>query len=442
MVIVENINKLQCYGLTIFIIFSLGNAAVGAGLVFTVDSVLDNIGDCSIPGSCTLRTAISEANNTPGMDAIEFSITDAILLNGSLPIIIDSLEIRGPGSDLLTINAGQTFSVINIDNTLDITSMSVAITGLTITGGNSFYGGGVYIHGAEVTINGTSIIKNRAVYSGGGVYLSDGILKVWRSIIENNNAKSYGGGVCNIGDLEIVESTIRNNYAANAGGLYNIGEDANLRLIDSSLIDNYTTGSAPDGGIGGGIFNYRGYVSLTNCTISLNEGRQGGGIVSDGIDPYYGLVSIVNCTIADNLSDEPMGAGIYSKGHSRVTLKNTILDLDDDCYAAIPDAEIKSHGHNIGNSSCNLTTHSDLVGIDPLIGILGDNGGPTHTMALSYSSPAIDAGDDSACPDEDQRGVDRPQDGNGDFSAICDIGAFELKGIPIVIPDDGGGGGG
>lgn len=440
MVIVENINKFLYYGLTILFIISLGNAAIGAGLVFTVDSELDNNGDCSIIGSCTLRAAISEANNTPGLDAIEFSTTGAILLNESLPTIIDSLEIRGPGSDLLTINAGQTFSAIRIDNTLDITPMVVAITGLTITGGKSFYGGGVYIHGAKVSINGTSIINNRAEHSGGGVYLSDGILKVWQCIIENNNAKFFGGGVCNISDLEVVESTIWKNNADSAGGLINIGGE--LRLIDSSLIDNYTTGSAPDDGIAGGIFNYRGYVSLTNCTISGNEGRQGGGIVSDGMYPDFGIVSIVNCTIADNLSDEPMGAGIYSDGHSRVVLKNTILDLDDDCYAAIPDAEIKSHGHNIGNSSCNLTTPSDLVGIDPRIGILRDNGGPTHTMALSYNSPAIDAGDDSACPDEDQRGVDRPQDGNGDFSAICDIGAFELKGIPKVIQDDGGGGGG
>ncbi len=440
MIIVDNIVKFLCYGLTILLILFVGNGTVRASLVLTVDSELDNIGDCSIPGSCTLRAAISEANNTTGLDVIEFSTTGTIHLKESLPTVIDSLEIRGPGSDLLTINAGQNkISAIRIDNTRDITPMIVAITGLTITGGNSLdYGGGVYIHGAEVSIDRASIINNSAGHSGGGVFLSDGILKVWQCVIENNIATYFGGGVYTASDLEVVESTIRNNNANTAGGLLNFGGE--LWLIDSSLISNYTTGAAPDDGIAGGLLNYRGYVSLTNCTVNGNKGRQGGGIVSVGMYPDYGLVSIVNCTIAENSSNGTMGAGIYSDGYSRVVLKNSILDLYDDCYTTIPDATIESHGHNIGHSSCNLNTPSDLVGIDPRIKELSDNGGPTHTMALSYNSPAIDAGDDSACPDEDQRGVTRPQDGNGDFSATCDIGAFELKGLPI--PDDTGGGGG
>jgi len=50
-----------------------------------------------------------------------------------------------------------------------------------------------------------------------------------------------------------------------------------------------------------------------------------------------------------------------------------------------------------------------------------DNGGPTKTMALSASSPALDAGDDATCEATDQRGVSRPQ------GSHCDIGAFELE---------------
>ena len=55
-----------------------------------------------------------------------------------------------------------------------------------------------------------------------------------------------------------------------------------------------------------------------------------------------------------------------------------------------------------------------------LLGPLADNGGPTPTMALLPASPAIDSGDDSACPPRDQRGVSRPK------GSACDIGAFEL----------------
>jgi hypothetical protein len=74
---------------------------------------------------------------------------------------------------------------------------------------------------------------------------------------------------------------------------------------------------------------------------------------------------------------------------------------------------------------------------DPMLAPLADNGGPTQTLALCTAagvpdatctgpSPAIDAADNTICPATDQRGVARPQDGNGDGSAVCDIGAYEF----------------
>jgi hypothetical protein len=54
------------------------------------------------------------------------------------------------------------------------------------------------------------------------------------------------------------------------------------------------------------------------------------------------------------------------------------------------------------------------------------------------SSDAIDAGDDTACAaapinNVDQRGVSRPQDGDGDNVAVCDIGAFEAESARIKV---------
>ena len=72
------------------------------------------------------------------------------------------------------------------------------------------------------------------------------------------------------------------------------------------------------------------------------------------------------------------------------------------------------------DASANFSSASSRGTLDPLLGPLADNGGPTPTMALLPGSPAIDAGDDSACPPTDQRGVARPQ------GLACDIGAFEL----------------
>jgi hypothetical protein len=74
-------------------------------------------------------------------------------------------------------------------------------------------------------------------------------------------------------------------------------------------------------------------------------------------------------------------------------------------------------------------TATDQIGtaeapIDPLLGPLANNGGPTFTHALLPGSPALDALTES-CPVTDQRGVARPYDGDGDGVALCDIGAFE-----------------
>ncbi len=59
---------------------------------------------------------------------------------------------------------------------------------------------------------------------------------------------------------------------------------------------------------------------------------------------------------------------------------------------------------------------------------LAKNGGPTPTRALVAGSPAIDAVNDGTClpPAKDQRGVTRPQDGNGDVGPACDIGSYEF----------------
>ena len=75
---------------------------------------------------------------------------------------------------------------------------------------------------------------------------------------------------------------------------------------------------------------------------------------------------------------------------------------------------------------------ADITGQDPKLGPLTNNGGPTETRALLHGSPAIDAGNPAtpgsggnACEATDQRGVARPQDGDADGVATCDIGAFE-----------------
>ena len=115
---------------------------------------------------------------------------------------------------------------------------------------------------------------------------------------------------------------------------------------------------------------------------------------------------------------------------------NTATDSGPDCFSSIT-----SQGHNfIGSQSgCSFTKATgDITGtvnfpLDPLLGPLQDNGGPTFTHALLAGSSAIDGGDDTAAPATDQRGIARP------LGAADDIGAYEttLVGTPRPAPQSG-----
>jgi len=126
-----------------------------------------------------------------------------------------------------------------------------------------------------------------------------------------------------------------------------------------------------------------------------------------------------------------------------VYFRNTILSgnhhrqllnlIDDDCHGTLQSGDYNLVG-TLSNCSLQNQPGHDQIGLDPLLGELADNGGPTQTYALLEGSPAIDGGDPEGCLGiedapltSDQRGVARPLDGDGDSTAYCDIGAYELS---------------
>ena len=89
-------------------------------------------------------------------------------------------------------------------------------------------------------------------------------------------------------------------------------------------------------------------------------------------------------------------------------------------------AGLTDAGHNLSSdASCAFTNPASVNNLDPKLGPLADNGGPTLTMALLPGSPAIDAGDTSLAPTTDQRGFPRP------FGLAADIGAYESS---FIVP--------
>ena len=79
------------------------------------------------------------------------------------------------------------------------------------------------------------------------------------------------------------------------------------------------------------------------------------------------------------------------------------------------------------------------VNVNLLLGGLGDYGGGVLSHGLLAGSPAIDSGDDTYCAASDVRGVARPQDGDEDGTAVCDIGAVEAVCSVVVLNNNSSG---
>lgn len=443
------------------LVFTFCAATPGMAITWNVTST----GDDGSPG--TLRYAIA---NAASGDTITFNLPypATITLASTLPITTN-LTISGPGATELAISGGNAVQVFNISG-----AINVSISDVTIENGTTLnYGGGIENNAATLklvndvfsgstagtvdsanypvgggaalanTNNGTAVITgctfsgNEAV-QGGAISNPSGTVTISSSSVTHNSASSYGGGVLNKGTMTIIDSTISaNSNAYPGGGAYNFG----TMTISSSTVSGNSAG-----GDGGGVAN-NGTLTVVNSTFFGNNANNGpGGGLSNG-DNAGGTAEVSFTTFAGNQT----GSSAYSGGAiaslaGNIVLRSTVLansytypqpTPNANCYVglssyAVPPGTISSVGYNLSDdSSCAgfLTATGDLnstsAGLDP--NGLQNNGGPTQTVALLSSSPAINVIPVSACTDsngnaviKDQRSITRPQ-GTG-----CDVGAFEV----------------
>lgn len=295
-------------------------------------------------------------------------------------------SVKVIGSKTTIIDGGANATVITIPNT----GTNVTLSNLTIRNGKGFNGGGVLNNNnATLTITNCIVTGNQAYNQNGG----------------------FGGGVLNRGTLKISNSVLSVNSAHfGGGGIYN---SAKMTINGSTLLGN-------NGFLGAGIDNL-GTLAINNSTVSGNSGYQGAGVSNAG-----SMLVISNSTLARNSAVK--GGGIDNG--TQLKLQNSIVanNTGGNCYRS----KITSNGYNLSSdATCNFTKTGDLNNIDPRLGPLQINGGPTQTMALPSGSPAVDAGNPNGCTDAtgyllktDQRGKPRP---DPEDTSGCDIGAYERQ---------------
>lgn len=295
---------------------------------------------------------------------------------------------------------------------------------------------------AAMNITNTLITGNSATFDAGGISNSLGTMMVTGCTISNNTAGNVGGAIKNqtTGTVTVIDSTINGNSAASVGGgIYN--NNGTINVTRSTLSNNSITNQF---GSGGGIHNNgTGAINVTNSTISGNHaGSSGlGGGLNFSSAGGAGQATVISSTINGNTA--LTGGGVAVGGGISVTIKNTIIagntatNISQDIFGPLTSGGYNLIGKNNGGTITGTT--GDQIGtsgspINPLLGPLQNNGGPTFTHELLTNSPAIDAGNVFGLT-TDQRGFSRPLDlaAVANVSDGSDIGAYEAQGSPTLV---------
>jgi hypothetical protein len=462
-------------GLACFL--ALAPAATAA--TFTVANLADS-------GTGSLRQAVLDANAAPGADTIAFvpGLAGTITLTSGEILITDSLTVNGPGAGALTVSGNDHSRIFHAENFPITVPIDVTLSGLKLTHGYSVFeqsGGAVFADSENLTILNSVISDSSSGLAqdplvdgcGGNVGFfggTVGTLRIADSALTGGNAvgigSSFGGNLCIVGGQLILErSTFSGGHAETGGGLYidsltadsmisssTLSGNQGFQLaggisfdspgvtltIESSTISGNIAGNPglEQAGFGGGIYANQGTLRIVNSTVSGNQATgYGGGISFTGLGGDSLLLRLT--TVLNNTAGRKGGGLAVSNPTAAAQLDHSILanGAPQDLSAVFvgPPVTITANYSLIeapGDSI--LVGANNLVGVDPLLGALASNGGPTLTHRPLPGSPVIDAGNPAipSPPATDQRGFARIS------GAAIDLGSVEteLVEVPALSP--------
>lgn len=300
-------------------------------------------------------------------------------------------------------------------------------------------GGGMYAFGSTggtVRFEGVITSQNETLEEiGGGIaarVIQDGHVDILDASVDNNQAR-FGGGIAlfmNQGAINLESASVTNNSADGSGG--GISVQAFGEAVAS--ISNITASGNSASSSGGGIWavTSTGSIDIVNSTVSGNTAfNHGGGIYTAPSPQNPNSVALKHLTIVNNSARGSaqtigQGGGLAGSSFSQPILTHSIIA--NNLVLGVP-GDVAGNfiaDYNLVKTleTATLTGPGNLIGADPQLLPLADNGGPTLTHSMAMTSPALDSGDPAFTgpPQFDQRGAPFARVSSGRI----DRGALEL----------------
>ena len=280
-------------------------------------------GTITLAAGCTYSLTASN-NGTNGAP-----MSGASGENG-LPVVTSAITVTGSSTTIAANNT--TFRIFQVAGGGNLT-----LQGLTLTGGNSPFGGAILNVESTVTLDNTMVTGNSAGLGGGGIASGvlnpnklgpSGSLTLNNSEVNGNKQTGAGGspgmsggggGILNhAGSLTLNGSQVNSNTSSGGGGGLASGTGnggaagAAVLTIDNSEVNNNVSNGGPMAG-GGGIANGS-MAQISGSQVDGNSapGSFGGGIINHGTMTIQSSQINGNSAPVDGSGNPGFGGGIAS----------------------------------------------------------------------------------------------------------------------------------